>query len=65
MCEAPSSLKEHVESVGLSDLRVPLDVIEKDYGLTYVLTAVCGNKELARSLVFKGGTALRKAYFPD
>jgi len=48
-----------------SDLRVPLDVIEKDYGLSYLLAAIFGNEELASSLVFKGGTALRKAYFAD
>jgi predicted nucleotidyltransferase component of viral defense system len=48
-----------------SDLRVPLEVIEKDYGLSYVLAAMFGNEELASSLVFKGGTALRKAYFPE
>lgn len=48
-----------------SDLKVPLDVVEKDYGLSYVLAAIFGNEELASSLVFKGGTALRKAYFPE
>jgi predicted nucleotidyltransferase component of viral defense system len=48
-----------------SDLRVPLDVIEKDYALSYVLAAIFGNKELATSVVFKGGTALRKAYLPE
>lgn len=46
-------------------LSVPIDMVELDYGLSYVLAAVFTNEALKDSLVFKGGTALRKAYFPD
>jgi predicted nucleotidyltransferase component of viral defense system len=44
---------------------VPRDVIEKDFVLLYVLAGIAGVEHLASSLVFKGGTALRKCYFAD
>jgi hypothetical protein len=62
--DPPPSLKNMLRARA-SELRVPLEVIEKDYGLSHVLVAMFRNEELASSLVFKGGTALRKAYFPD
>ena len=40
-------------------------MLELDYALGHVLTAIYAQEELASSLVFKDGTALRKAYFPD
>jgi len=46
-------------------LNVPTDVVELDYGLSCVLAAVFASVDLKESLVFKGGTALRKAYFAD
>lgn len=39
-------------------------VIEKDYVLTWLLMALAGS-ELNKYLAFKGGTALKKIYFPD
>jgi len=44
---------------------VPRDVVEKDYAIGYVLAGVCAVPDLNSRLVFKGGTALRKAYFKD
>jgi predicted nucleotidyltransferase component of viral defense system len=44
---------------------VPREVIEKDYAIGYVLAGMYGLPALGRRLVFKGGTALRKAHFPD
>ena len=44
---------------------MPIDVVERDYALGHVLAAVYAQPELARRLVFKGGTALKKAYFGD
>jgi predicted nucleotidyltransferase component of viral defense system len=38
-------------------------VIEKDYALSYVLGGIAVQPELAQSLVFKGGTALKKLFF--
>jgi predicted nucleotidyltransferase component of viral defense system len=44
--------------------RVALGVLEKDYVLTEVLKALSRLQPLYESFVFKGGTALRKVYFP-
>ena len=40
-------------------------VVERDYALSWVLAGLYRRPELAERLVFKGGTALRKCYFPD
>jgi len=39
--------------------------IEKDYVLSWLLFAISKNKILYNTLVFKGGTVLKKAYFED
>ena len=39
--------------------------IEKDYVIGWVLKGISNNKFLLESLVFKGGTALRKIYFTE
>lgn len=39
--------------------------IEKDYVIGWVLRGISENNYLNSNLAFKGGTALRKAYFPD
>ena len=44
--------------------RVALGTLEKDYVLTEVLKALSQLQVLRESFVFKGGTALRKVYFP-
>lgn len=44
--------------------RKPQFVLEKDYALSYLLAGIVAVPQLAESLVFKGGTCLRKAYFP-
>ncbi len=43
---------------------VALSVVEKDYALTWILSALSKTK-YKEQFVFKGGTALRKIYFPD
>jgi predicted nucleotidyltransferase component of viral defense system len=45
--------------------KVALGLLEKDYVLTELLKALAQAPELSELLVFKGGTALRKIYFPD
>lgn len=45
--------------LGMSD-----KVIEKDYVITWLLLALADSK-LKDAVVFKGGTALKKIYFPD
>ena len=44
--------------------RVALGMLEKDYVLTEVLNGLSRLQPLRESFVFKGGTALRKVYFP-
>jgi len=46
-------------------LQVPIDLVERDYALGHVLAATYERDALATALVFKGGTALKKAYFGD
>lgn len=41
----------------------PQFVIEKDYALSYLLDAIVAVPRLRESLVFKGGTCLRKVFF--
>lgn len=43
---------------------VPRAIVEKDYALSVVLLGI-SKSPLAGKIVFKGGTALKKAYFPD
>jgi len=45
--------------------KTALGILEKDYILTEVLLALSQVSVLRDMLVFKGGTALRKIYFPD
>ncbi len=40
-------------------------LVERDYVLSWVLAGLYRQPALAQRLVFKGGTALRKCYFPD
>ena len=39
--------------------------IEKDYVIGWVLDGISKNSYLKENLIFKGGTALRKIFFPD
>ena len=43
----------------------PRLVLEKDYGLSYLLAGIAAVPRLYGVALFKGGTSLRKAYFPD
>jgi predicted nucleotidyltransferase component of viral defense system len=40
-------------------------VLERDYLLSWLLAAIGGYEPLGETLVFKGGTALKKCYFGD
>lgn len=53
-------LQEARERLGL-----PWDVLERDYLLSWVLAGVGQVDALRETLVFKGGTALKKCYFGD
>lgn len=41
------------------------DIVEKDYALSYLLAAIAATDGLSENLVLKGGTALKKLYFPE
>ena len=47
-----------------NQLKVRDGQIEKDYIITWVLFGISQNRLLYDNLVFKGGTVLKKAYFP-
>lgn len=40
-------------------------IVELDYALGWALRGIASNEYLSKRLVFKGGTCLRKCYFPD
>jgi len=46
-------------------LGIPWEALERDYLLSWILAGVSEIPLLHQSLVFKGGTALRKCYFGD
>ncbi len=46
-------------------LSVPWEVLERDYLLSWVLAGIGQVESLRETLVFKGGTALKKCYFGD
>jgi uncharacterized protein len=45
--------------------KVQQSIVEKDYALSYLLAAVSATEGLKDNLILKGGTALKKLYFPD
>jgi predicted nucleotidyltransferase component of viral defense system len=47
------------------DLGLPWEVIERDYLLSWILVGLGQVEALRESLVFKGGTALKKCYFGE
>lgn len=46
-------------------LGIPWEVLERDYLLSWVLAGIARIEQLRETLVFKGGTALKKCYFGD
>jgi len=56
----PSEIQNKARAVVVRDQQ-----IEKDYILSWILQGVAENENLAKALVFKGGTVLKKAYFKD
>jgi predicted nucleotidyltransferase component of viral defense system len=49
----------------VTDTNSQLSIVEKDYALSYVLAGIASIDELLPSMIFKGGTALKKYYFGD
>lgn len=45
--------------------QLTVDMIEKDYVLSWVLAGISHSKHLKDSFIFKGGTCLKKCYFEE
>ncbi len=56
----PGEIQKTASRLGIRDTQ-----IEKDYVIGWVLKGIAQNDHLKAKLIFKGGTALRKIYFPD
>ena len=56
----PGEIQKKANQVGVRDQQ-----IEKDYILSWILWGVANHEQLAKVLVFKGGTVLKKVYFED
>lgn len=56
----PGEIQKKANQVGVRDQQ-----IEKDYILSWILWGVAKHEHLSKTLVFKGGTVLKKVYFED
>lgn len=56
----PGEIQKKAREVGVRDQQ-----IEKDYILSWILQGIAQHEPLSTSIVFKGGTVLKKVYFED
>ena len=56
----PGEIQKIANRLGIRDTQ-----IEKDYVIGWILKGISNKEFLKNKLLFKGGTALRKIYFPD
>lgn len=56
----PGEIQKIAREVGVRDQQ-----IEKDYILSWILQGIAQHESLSTSIVFKGGTVLKKVYFED
>ncbi|MBS3992568.1 MAG: nucleotidyl transferase AbiEii/AbiGii toxin family protein [Bacteroidetes bacterium] len=56
----PGEIQQKANAVGVRDQQ-----IEKDYILSWILFGISKHSKLSKSIVFKGGTVLKKVYFKD
>ena len=56
----PGEIQQKANAVGVRDQQ-----IEKDYILSWILLGIAKHEYLSKTLVFKGGTVLKKVYFED
>lgn len=56
----PGEIQKKALAEGVRDRQ-----IEKDYILSWILNGIAANSELSKTIVFKGGTVLKKFYFKD
>lgn len=56
----PKEIQQKAREAGVRDQQ-----IEKDYVISWILKGVAEHEQLKQTLVFKGGTVLKKVYFED
>lgn len=56
----PGEIQQKANAVGVRDQQ-----IEKDYILSWILFGISKHEHLSTTIVFKGGTVLKKVYFED
>lgn len=56
----PSEIQQKAREASVRDQQ-----IEKDYMLSWILKGVAQHEQLSKTIVFKGGTVLKKIYFED
>ena len=56
----PGDIQNKARRIGVRDQQ-----IEKDYILSWILQGISQHKQLSTSIIFKGGTVLKKVYFED
>lgn len=56
----PGEIQQNARAAGVRDQQ-----IEKDYILSWILLGISKHEELSKTIVFKGGTVLKKVYFED
>lgn len=56
----PGEIQNKARAVGVRDQQ-----IEKDYILSWILQGIAQHPTLSKTIVFKGGTVLKKIYFED
>jgi len=56
----PGEIQQKANAVGVRDQH-----IEKDYILSWILFGIAKHEHLSKTIVFKGGTVLKKVYFED
>src|SRR5690606_2837584 len=56
----PGEIQQKANAVGVRDQQ-----IEKDYILSWILFGISKHEHLSKTIVFKGGTVLKKIYFED
>lgn len=56
----PGEIQQKANPLGVRDHQ-----IEKDYILSWILLGISKHEQLSKTIVFKGGTVLKKVYFED
>lgn len=59
------TVRQILEQERFKNASVDWSLIEQDYALSWMLVGISKTKILSDSLIFKGGTCLKKCYFGD